>query len=164
MKSIKGGFLGMVLSVLGIVLFATMFTSVMTAIAALWNTAGAETFTAFQTVLGIAPTVLLLGGIFGAGYAYWRSYRSIAVGGYDPGGLMRMVIGVLTIILFVTLFTTIATSFNTLYGSYSSNTSYIAFPTVLKITPTILLLGGLFAGGATAAGGYKSRRRRRALR
>ena len=163
-KGLKGGFLAMVLSVLGIVLYVTMFSSVMTAIAALWLTSGVSNFIAFSTVLGIAPTVLFLGGIFGAGFAFWRGYKGVAGGGSDPGGLMRMVFGVLVIILFVTMFSTIITAMQTLYDAYSANTSYIAFGTVISIAPTVLFLGGIFAGGSTAVGGYRARRRRRALR
>ena len=77
---------------------------------------------------------------------------------------MRMVLGVLVIILFVTMFATIITAMSTLYTAYSDNTDWVAFGTVLSISPTVLFLGGIFAGGSTAVGGYRARRRRRALR
>ena len=160
MGSIKGGFLAMVFSILGIVLFVSMFSSVMTALAALYDTAGASTFIAFQTVLGIAPTLLLLVGVVSAGYFYYKGYKSLSQSGTDASGLIRMVIGILEIILFVTLFATIVTNFNTLYTTYSSNTVWIAFGTVITILPTVLFLAGLFAGGATAAGGIRARRAR----
>ena len=163
MKNLKGGFLAMVLSVLGVVLYTTMFSTVMTALGALHFDAGTD-FIAFRTVVGISPTVLFLGGIFGAGFAYWRGYKGVAGGGGDPGGLMRMVLGVLVIILFVTMFATIITAMSTLYTAYSDNTDWVAFGTVLSISPTVLFLGGIFAGGSTAVGGYRARRRRRALR
>jgi len=162
-KNLKGGFLAMVLSVLGVVLYTTMFSTVMTALGALHFDAGTD-FIAFRTVVGISPTVLFLGGIFGAAFAYWRGYKGVAGGGSDPGGLMRMVLGVLVIILFVTLFATIITAMSTLYTAYSDNTDWVAFGTVLSISPTVLFLGGIFAGGSTAVGGYRARRRRRALR
>lgn len=150
----------MVLSVLGVVLYVSMFSSVMTAIAALYVTSGVENFIAFQTIVGIAPTILLLSGVFAAGLFYYKGYQKYAGGGADPSGLMRMVLGVLEIILFITLFATIATAFAGLYTSYSANTDFVAFGTVITILPTVLFLAGLFAGGATAVGGYRARRKK----
>ena len=164
MKNMKSGFLPMILSILGIVLFATMFATVMTALTTLAETSGVSTFIALSTVIGIAPTVLILTGTVGAGLAYYMGYKQVGAGGGDQSGLLRMVMGVLIIILFVTLFASIVTSFNTLYTTYGSNTSWIAFGTTVTIIPTILFLGGIFAGGATAYSGYRARSRRKALR
>ncbi len=158
----KGGFVVMILSVLGIVLFVTLFGSVMGAFDDLLLVDLTD-FIALTTVIGIAPVILLLGGIFGAGFAYWRGYKSASGSGSDPGGLLRMVLGVLVIILFVTLFATIAESFGDLFTLYDGDTNYIAFDTVLTIVPTILFLGGIFAGIGTSVGGARARSRRRAL-
>ena len=57
-ENIKGGFLVMILSVLGVVLFVTMFSTVMTAFDTLLNHVSIGTFTAMETVVQIAPTVL----------------------------------------------------------------------------------------------------------
>lgn len=161
-KGMKAGFMPMILSILGVVLYTTMFSTVMTALVALANTSGISNFTALSTVIGISPTVLFLGGIFGGALVYYKGYKSAQ--GSDPGGLMRMVLGVLIMILFVTLFATIVTAISSLYTSYASNTSWIAFGTVMAISPTVLFLGGIFAGGATAVSGYRARKRRRSLR
>ena len=161
MSGIKSGFLPMILSVLGVVLFINMFSTVMTGLVTLAGTAGVSNFTALSTVIGIAPTVLFLGGIFGGALIYYKGYK--AASSSDPGGLMRMVLGVLIVILFITLFSTIVTNMNTLYGLYATNTSWIAFGTVMSIAPTVLFLGGIFAGTATATGGWRSRKNRKSL-
>jgi len=157
----KSGFMPMILSVLGVVLFTTMFATVMTSLSTLSATSGISNFTALSTVIGIAPTVLFLAGVFGAGLVYYRGFKASATG--DPGGMMRMVLGVLVVILFITLFATIVTSVTTIYDLYASNTSWIAFGTVMSIAPTVLFLGGIFAGSATAISGYKARSSRNAL-
>ena len=160
---VKQSFLPMILSILGVVLYVTMFATIMTALTTLANTAGVSNFIALATVIGIAPTVLIIAGVFGAALVYRKGYKAAGEGS-DPGGMMRMVVGVLVVILFVTLFATIVTSMNTLYTTYSGNASWIAFGTVVSIAPTVLFLGGIFAGTATAVGGYRARRSRRALR
>ncbi len=164
MQNIKGGFLAMILSILGIVLYVTMFSTVMTAMTTLYATSGVSDFIAFSTVLGITPTVLFLGGIFAGAFIYYKGYKGVSKGGGDTGGLMRMVLGILIIILFVTMFATIVTSMKTLYDAYSANTTWIAFGTVISIAPTVLFLSGIFAGGSTSYGGYKARKSRRSLR
>jgi len=158
----QGGFLAMVLSVLGVVLYVTLFATVLTAMEAVRAYANISTFVALSTVVGIAPTVLLLAGIFAGGAGYYKGYKSVAAQGGDPGGLLRMVLGVLVIILFVTLFGTILTAMYTLYSNASAG-NYTAFQTVVSIAPTILFLSGIFAGGATAVGGYKARKKGRSF-
>jgi len=157
----KGGFVGMVSAILGVVLVTSMFATVMTQLGNVYGHASASSFIAFTTVVGIAPTVLILATVLGGGLAYGLGLRQVGKSGSDPSGLMRMVMGVLAIILFAALFSTILTNFGTLYTSYSSNTDWIAFGTVISILPTILFLGGIFAGGATVYSGYKARRGRR---
>ncbi len=164
MSNLKTGFMPMILSILGVVLYVTMFSTVMTGLTTLAGTSGVSNFIALSTVIGIAPTVLFLGGVFAAGLVYWKGYKNISESGGDPGGLMRMVVGVLIVILFITLFATIVTAVNTLYTTYSSNTSWIAFGTVMSIAPTVLFLGGIFAGTGTAVAGYRARKSRRTLR
>jgi len=155
------GFLTMVFSVLGVVLYVTMFSSVLTAVDAILDYANLSTFTALSTGAAIIPTILLLSGVFAGGFGYYKGYQSLSKGGSDASGLVRMVMGVLTIILFLTLFSTILSAMYTLYGS--ANATHIAFTTVCQILPTILLLAGVFAGGATALSGYRARGKRRSL-
>ncbi len=159
----KGGFIAMVLSVIGIVLYCALFPSIFTALETIRTYANIATFTALETIVKITPTVLLLGGLLGASFGYFKGYQSVAGKGSDPGGLIRMVMGVLVIILFVTLFSTILTSMYTLY-SHASAGNYTAFQTITQIVPTILFLGGIFAGASTTYGGFKARKRRKGLR
>ena len=162
--TLKAGFMPMVLSIIGVVLFITMFSTIMTALSSITDALGIANFIALSTIIGIAPTVLFLAGVFGAAFIYYGGYKKVEGSGSDTSGIMRMVLGVLVIILFATLFKTIVVSMNTLYTTYSGNASWIAFGTVISIAPTVLFLGGIFAGTATAASGYRSRRRRRSLR
>jgi len=116
-------------------------------------------YIALSTVIGIAPTVLLLAGLFGAAFVYRKGFKVAKAG--DTSGMMRMVVGVLVTILFITLFATVVTAMNTLYTTYGSVTSWIAFGTVVSIAPTVLFLGGIFAGASTAVSGYRARRSRK---
>jgi hypothetical protein len=158
----NGGFLAMILAVLGVVLYVTMFSNILTAFDSLGATAHISSFIAFSTVISIAPTVLFLAGIFGASTAYVIGYNKATAGGTN--GLLLMVMGALEIILFVTLFSTIMTSMDTLRLTTSVvNGDYIAFGTVVQIAPTVLFLAGIFAGAATAVGGYKKMKGKKGL-
>ncbi len=157
----KSGFLEMIFSVLGIVLYCTLFGTIMTSLVALLATSGISSLTLLSTVVGITPTVLLLAGTVGAGYAFVKGQQKS--GASDPGGIMRMVLGVLMLVLFITLFGTITTAFVSLYTTYGSNTTWVAFGTVVTIVPVILYLGGIFGAISTGYQGYKARRSRHAL-
>ena len=159
----KGGFVAMVLAVLGIVLYTTMFSTILTAFTTLAAHANLATFIAFEVIIKIAPTVLLLGGLLVSSFVYWKGYGSLSAGGGDSGGILRMVIGALMIILFVTLFDTILTSFYTLWLADNVSKYFIAFQTVCTIVPTILFIAGVFAGIATGVGGIRAKRKRKAL-
>lgn len=157
----KSSFLVMTLSIVGLVLFVTMFAQILTALEAIRTYANIATFIALLIAVRIAPVVLLLGGTMLAGWGYWKGYSGSAT--QDPGGIIRIVYGVLVIILFVTLFLTLLTAFYTLYGADNAS-EYIAFQTVVTILPTVLFLGGVFAGGATAGSGVRTFRRRKSRR
>ena len=158
----NSGFLMMILSVLGIVLYVTMFSNILAAFDDLGDFANISSYIAMSTVVSIAPTVLFLAGIFGAGAIYVVGYKKAAASGTN--GLLLMVMGALEIILFVTLFSTIMTAMDVLRLTASVVAGdYIAFGTVVTIAPTVLFLAGIFAGAATAVSGYKSRQSKGAL-
>lgn len=153
----KSSFITMTFAVVGIVLFVSMFSSIMTALEAIRTYANIATFTALETIVEIAPTVLIISGIFAASFGYYKGYKGASA--QDSSGVLRMVFGVVQIILFVSLFLTILTGFYTLYGTTNAS-EYTAFTTVVAIAPTVLFLAGIFGGTATAVSGYRSRRRR----
>lgn len=152
-----GPFMQMVYVILGLVLFMSMFSSIMSALATLRSGAYAATFVAWTTIIGIAPAILLLGGAATAGFVYTKG--AMGTGAFDPSGLMRLVLGVLQMILFATLFDTVGTSFYTIYTTYcgaANDSVWIALRVVVIILPTVLFLAGLFGGLAVAAVGAKS--------
>jgi len=153
----KSSFIIMTFAVVGIVLYVSMFSSIMTALVALLEYANIATFTALETIVKIAPVVLLIGGIFAASFGYYKGYKGAEA--QDASGVLRMVFGVVQIVLFVSLFATILTGFYTLYSSANA-ALFTAFTTVVAIAPTVLFLAGIFGGVATATSGYRSRRRR----
>jgi hypothetical protein len=155
----NGGFLMMVLSVLGVVLWVTLFSTILDAFVTLYGT-GWTNYIAFATICKIVPTILFLAGIFGAGFGYYKGYTQAQAGGINS--LLLMVFGALEIILFVTLFATIMTGMETL-RTHANVTLFIAMSTVVSIAPTVLFLAGIFAGGATAVGGWRKRKKSRAL-
>lgn len=157
----------MVYSILALVLFISMFSSIMSALATLYSATGASTFIAWTTVIGIMPVLLLLGGSASAGFFYGKAYKNLAGSGGDPSGLLRLVLGILQIILFATLFGTVLTSFYTIYTTYcgAANSSvWIALGTVITILPTLLFLAGIFSGGLVAVSGARTGVRRRKSR
>jgi hypothetical protein len=158
----NSGFLMMILSVLGVVLYVTMFSNILDAFDTLGDFATISSYIAMSTVVSIAPTVLFLAGVLGAGAIYVVGYKKAASAGTN--GLLLMVMGALEIILFVTLFSTIMTAMEVLRTTSSVVANdYIAFGTVVTIAPTVLFLAGIFAGAATAVAGYKSRKGQKGL-
>lgn len=153
------GIMFVVLAQLGIVLFAALFSSIMTQINNLrYGPTTLTSYIAFDTILSIAPTVLWLGGMLGAGVGYYKGYSIVA--GKDEQGFMRMIMGVLTLVLFVTLFGTVLSNVETVRtGTNVSN--YIAFATVIGISPTVLFLGGIFASISSGVAGVRANRRRK---
>ncbi len=157
---VGGGFLGMVMAVLGTVLYVTMFDTVFDAVQALAITSGVSSYTAFSTILAIAPTILFISGLFAGGIAYYKSAKSYGESGSDSAGFMRMILGILEIVLFVTMFSTILSGMETL-RTEANISGYIGFSTVVGIAPTVLFLSGIFAGASTAYGGAQAFKRRR---
>ena len=153
----KSSFIVMTFAVVGIVLYVSMFASIMTALVAILEYANLATFTALETIVKIAPVVLLIGGVFAASFGYYKGYKGATA--QDSSGVLRMVFGIVQIILFVSLFYTILTGFYTLYGTANAS-EYTAFTTVVAIGPTVLFLGGIFGGVATTVSGVRARRRR----
>lgn len=154
----NGGLLAMIFSVLGIVIWCAMFEEVMAGFDALFLIAGIEDLLLFTLILNYAPTILLLGGIAGAGLAFYKGYGSVAA--KDVNGMIRMVFAALGLVLFVTMFTTIATAFVDLYTLYAADPNYPIFDLAVSIAPTILFLGGIVAFVGTGIAGYKARRKR----
>ena len=154
----KSSFLVMTLSVVGLVLWITLFSTIITAIDTLAALVYLDNFTALETVIDIAPVVLLLGGIFSLSFAYYKGYQGAQA--QDASGIMRMVLGVILIILFVTLFATIMTAMQALAVAVNSS-GYTALTTVVSIAPVVLFLSGIFAGAATGVSGAKAYKRRR---
>ncbi len=152
-----GGIMIAVMALLGVILFTSLFSSIMTGINSLrYGNTSLTNFTAFDTILGITPVVLWLGGLFGAGFAYYKGYSIIA--GKDQNGFMRMVMGVITLVLFVTMFQTVLSGINTVYTG-TNVSAYTAFTTVVGISPTVLFLAGIFASVSTGVSGIRARRR-----
>lgn len=156
------GVMVVVMALLGMILFVSMFSTIMSAINNLrYGATSLTNFIAFDTILSIAPSILWLGGLLGAGFAYYKGYSIVS--GKDSSGFMRMVMGVLTLVLFVTMFLTVLSNVNTVYGSTNAS-NYVAFTTIVGITPTILFLAGIFASVSSGIQGYRQSRRRRGAR
>ena len=159
----KGGLLTMVFAILGIVLVASMFDTILTTLGTLRSTVGASDFLVFQTVVGISPTILLLLMLGGGSYAYYKGYQSTSQG--DASGLIRVVFGALQVILFVSVFGTVISSMHLVWANSggANTTVWIALRTVSSILPTILFLGGIFTGVAVSYSGVRARRRGRSM-
>jgi hypothetical protein len=135
-----------------------MFTEVMAGFDVLFDIAGIEDLMLFTLILNYAPTLLLLGGIAGAGLAYYKGYGQVS--STDVNGMIRMVFAALGLVLFVTMFGNIATSFVDLYTAYSADPNYPIFDLAVSIAPTILFLGGIAAFVGTGIGGLKASRKK----
>lgn len=146
------GFLKMVISTLVIVLWVTLFSSILSGFETLrvWPTIAS--YPLFLIIVRIVPTVLFLVVIFGGAAIYTVGYKQAVAQGIN--GLILAVSGALEIILFVTLFATIMTGFDAIM-TFGNLSQYIALSTVIALTPAVLFLLGIFGGGATAVGGAR---------
>ncbi len=151
----NSGFFMMVIAILSMVLYVTLFNNILTGFVSLLSVTNAASYIAYSTVVQIGPTILFLGGIFGMGMLYYKGYQKATGAGVN--GLFLIVLGALEIILFVTLFTTIMSAMETIRTNASID-SFIALSTVVQIAPVILLLGGLFAGAMTVTAGVRARK------
>lgn len=161
----KGGFITMTFAFVGVVLYVAMFLNIMTQIELIRAYSNISSFTALSTIVTIAPTVLLVGGIFLAGFAAYKGYKAAAA--QDANGILRMVFGIVSLILYAALFYAMLPHMYYLYdGGTTTNatftpSNYTAFQTVVGIAPTVLFVGGVFGTVGTGVSGYRSRRRRR---
>lgn len=156
LKGPMGGFLGMVMTFLGIVLWTTLFSSIMAQFGTLLGYAHLSSFTLLQTLYQIGPVIIFLGVLGAMGWGYYKSYMS-SNKGEGVNSLMWVVFGALQIILFLSLFPTVVSSLYTVLTD-SSITSYIALSTVVQISAAIIFLGGIFAGGWNISQGVKKSR------
>ena len=157
MKGSTGGFMIMILSFLGMVLWATMFETIMTFFDALAAFPTASAYIVFETIIQIAPTILFIGGIFGAAWGYQKGYKQAT--GQGINSLLMIVSGALELILLLAMFPSIMTALESIRTMATIDT-YIALEIVVQIAPAILLLGGLFMGGRSIVGGVKSRKKK----
>ncbi len=140
----KGGILLKVFAVLAVVIFASIFPSLMTGINSLrYGGISLTNFLVFDTVLSIAPTIMWLAGIALFTFASYAGYKQISM--TSTSGFMLLISGVLEVVIFVTMFSTILTNINTVYATTNAS-AYIAFTTVVGIAPTILFLEGIGSG------------------
>lgn len=157
----NGGLLAMIFSVIGTVVWVSLFTEVMAGFDNLFLIVGIDDLLLFTLILNYAPTILLLGGIAAAGVAYYAGYKQVAA--KDVNGMIRMIFAGLGLVLFVTMFATIAQAFVDLYTVYAADPNYPIFDLAVSIAPTILFLGGIVAFVGTGVGGARARSRRRAM-
>jgi hypothetical protein len=156
----NGGFLMMVFGILGLVLWTTLFTPILEAFVTLASLDYIANYIAFEVIIKIVPSILFLAGIFGGLWLQYKGYKKAMGSGINA--LLVTVMGALEIILFVTLFATVMGGIEDIRTS--DNISYfIALSTVVSISPAILFLSGIFAGGAMAVGGWKNRKGKAAL-
>lgn len=152
------GILLQVMGILGIVLVSAIFPTIVDNFNNLrYGGTSLTPYTAFDTILGIGLVLLWLGAMVGSGVAAYKGYRFTAEN--DTSGFVRMILGALTIVLFLTMFITVIANIETVRTT-TNLTNYTAMSTVVAITPAILFLGGLFTGGRNIVGGGRAAYRR----
>jgi len=157
LKGQTAGFMVMIISFLGMVLWVTLFGTIMTFFSALAAWPSASAYIVFSTIVGIAPTILFIGGLAGGAFGYRHGYQQVTGSEEGVNSLMLVVFGALEVILLLAMFPSIMKALD---GILALNlTNYIALSIVIQISPAILLLGGLFAGGSTIMGGAKRLRK-----
>jgi hypothetical protein len=157
----NAGLLTMVFSTLGIVIWVNIFSALMPYMDDILAISGVEDLSFLLLILSYAPTLLLLGSVALATFAYLKGYASMAAS--DANGLIRMVFGGLSLIMWIAMFSNIVTVFVALYGSYGTSTDYPLLGLAVSITPAIIFIEGLAASIGTAVGGYRSRKGKKAL-
>ena len=151
-------FMGMVLTFLGIVLWATLFDTILAQFDTLMGYTHLSSFTLLQTMYQIGPVILFLGVLGLLGWGYYKSYMTSSHAGGGVGMLMWVVFGALQILLFLALFSTVISSLYTVLQD-SSIASYIALQTVVQISAAIIFLSGIFAGGWNISTGIRRGRK-----
>jgi hypothetical protein len=154
-------FMGMVLTFLGIVLWATLFDTILAQFDILMGYAHLSSFTLLQTMYQIGPVILFLGVLGLLGWGYYTSYMHSTAKGDSINMLMWVVFGALQILLFLALFSTVISSLYTILQD-SSIASYIALQTVVQISAAIIFLSGIFAGGWNISTGIRNQRKKKA--
>jgi hypothetical protein len=145
---------------LGIVLWATLFDTILAQFDTLMGYSHLTEFTLLQTMYEIGPVILFLGVLGLLGWGYYTSYMKAnrAQGGINM--LMWVVFGSLQILLFLALFSTVISSLYTVLQD-SSIASYIALQTVVQISAAIIFLSGIFAGGWNISTGIRSGKKKK---
>ena len=154
-------FMGMVLTFLGIVLWATLFDTILAQFDVLMGYTHLSSFTLLQTMYEIGPVILFLGVLGLLGWGYYTSYMKSTAKGDSINMLMWVVFGALQILLFLALFSTVISSLYTILQD-SSIASYIALQTVVQISAAIIFLSGIFAGGWNISTGIRNQRKKKA--
>ena len=157
LKGPYAGFLGMVFTFLGIVLWVTLFSSILAQFDSLIGYANLSQFTLLKTLYQIGPVLVFLGVLGLLGWGYASSFNKSKQGS-GINFLMWIVFAALQIILFLSLFPTIVTSLYTVLTD-SSISQFIALSTVVQISAAIIFLGGLFAAGLNVATGVGARKK-----
>ena len=153
-------FMGMVLTFLGIVLWATLFDTILQQFDTLMGYTHLSSFTLLQTMYEIGPVILFLGVLGLLGWGYYTSYMNSNKQGTGVNMLMWVVFGALQILLFLALFSTVISSLYTVLQD-SSIASYIALQTVVQISAAIIFLSGIFAGGWNISTGIRNQKKKK---
>ncbi len=152
-------FLPMILAIVLVVISTSMFSTIMTYLTSLADATGASSLTIYVLLVRMAPTLLLLGLLGMAGALYIHGYGQMSSG--NVNGLMMGIFGIIQLVLFLALFSTVASSFITLFTTYGGNATWVAFGVVVSIVPAILFLAGI--GSAIAVGVQCVRKGKKAL-
>ena len=154
----SGGLLTMIFASLGIVVFTNIFESLMTYFDDAWLIAGIEDLFMVPLILGFGPTIILVGVLGGAAFAYVKGLGSVAAN--DANGLIRIIMGGLGVIMFLAMFSPIAEIFVTLWNLYEADANYPMLGLTLSIFPAIILLMGIVGSIGTAVQGVRARSHR----
>ena len=152
------GLLVMIFASLGIVVFANIFQSLMTYFDDAWLIAGIEDLFMVPLILGFGPTIILVCILGGLAFAFIKGIGSVA--STDAGGLIRIIFGGLGLIMFLAMFTPIATIFVDLWTTYEADPNYPMLGLTLSIFPAIVLLEGIIGSVGSAVSGFRARRGR----
>jgi hypothetical protein len=148
-----GGLFQMILGTLGLVLFTTVFGTILTYFVTLAENSALANFLVMDILVKIGPTLLFLGGLFSL--IYFGQVKGFQrASGAGIGSLVMVVYGAIEVILFLAMFNVILNNFEALRTS--DNLSYfIALSVCISIGPAMAFLAGLFSGVGTFVSGVK---------
>ena len=146
----KANVMRMVMGVVIIVVAVILMPIELTAVSGIVNDTNIATFTGVSAIAKILSLVILVLVMFSGGLISWGGYQGKST---SKGDMMKIIYGLVTLFIGLTLFPIILDTFQTLITT--AGTTYTGFSSVAAIVPLVVLVAFAFGGGWLMIGGAR---------